>query len=365
MVAKKSNDRPVEALLYKPRPLLGFDIGHGSMKVLQLRNRHNKCMVEGYGYCTFDSNAVQDGVIVDIEKLAAAAQALFSENIVGSFSTRSVAACMPVTNTYSRVLTLPKLERTELMEAVKLESEQYIPMPIDSMYLDYQIIDETPESYDLLVSAAPRRVVDSYVLFFRTIGLEASVLEPSIIAVTRLVRHTERTDVPTLVVDFGSVTTDLIIYDSSIRVTGTINFGGNTLTNAISAALGVSEKQAHLIKTKYGLEKSKKQVDILNAVTPPLNQLVAEIKKMIRYYEDRNTGAQVNNTVSQIILLGGGANLPGFSTFITDHVRIATRLSNTWKNIHFGDLQGPHQIENTMYATASGLGLITPREVLK
>lgn len=335
------------------------------MKILQIDYRRGKAFVQGYGFCSFDSNAIVDGVITDIEPVAAAAQTLFADNIIGTLSSRSVAVSLPVTHTYNRVITLPLLDHTELMDAVRLEAEQYIPLPVDSLYIDYQIIDQGADSIDLLVSATPRKVVDSYILFFRTLGLEASVIEPSIIAVTRLVRHTENADVPTLVVDLGSITTDLIIYDSSIRVTGTINFGGNTLTAAIAEALGVNEKQAHLIKTKYGLEKSKKQAEILNAITPSLTQLTAEIKKMIRYYQDRNQAANKDNTVQQIIILGGGANLPGFSTFLTDHVRIATRLSNTWKHIQFGHLQGPHQIENTMYATASGLALIRPREVLR
>lgn len=352
-----------EELFYKQKPLLGFDLGHGSMKVLQVENKHGKCVVKGYGFGVFESALMVDGEITDIEALAKSAQELFANNIVGNFSTRNVAVSLPVTHTYNRVITLPKLDKQELADAVRTEAEQYIPIPIENLYIDYQVIWERPDEYDVLVSAAPRKVVDSYYLFFRAIGLDVSIFEPSIIAVTRLVRHTERTDVPTLVIDFGSVTTDLIIYDSALRVTGTINFGGNTLTAAIAETLQVNEKQAHLIKTKYGLEKSKKQAEILSAVLPSLNKLMAEIKKMVRYYEERSAGNKDNSTVQQIILLGGGANLPGFSTFITDNVRIATRLSNTWKNISFGDLQGPHQMENTMYATASGLALINPREV--
>ncbi len=354
-----------ELLLYKQKPVFGFDIGHGSMKVLQIEEHHGKCVVTGYGSAMFDSSALVDGEIVNLEHVAQVAKDLFATNLVGEVTTRSAALSLPVTHTFNRVMTLPKLEKKDLADAVRLEAEQYIPIPIDSLYIDHQIIYEHENELDVLVSAAPRKVIDSYVLLCRLLGLEISVLEPSILAVTRLVRHTELTDVPTLVVDLGSVTTDLIIYDTNVRVTGTINFGGNNITTAISDALGVSEKQANLIKTKYGLEKSKKQADIIDSLTPTLTRLVAEMRKMIRYYEDRGDNPDPSkNTVQQIIILGGGANLPGFSTYLTNSIRVATRLCSTWQNIGFDHLQPPHKVENTMYATASGLALIPPKDIL-
>jgi type IV pilus assembly protein PilM len=367
MVGLKIEKNPViqnEPLLHKPRPLLGLDIGHGSMKILQLEQRHGKSVVTGYGSTIFDNNAIVDGEIVDLESVAQAAVKLFSSDLIGEVSTRSAAVSLPVTHTYNRVISLPPMENKNISEAVRLEVEQYIPVPLESIYTDYQIINRRADGMDVLVSAAPKKVVDSYVLLFRLLGMELSVLEPSIVAVTRLVRHTELTDVPTLVVDLGSVTTDLIIYDTAVRVTGTINFGGNTITEAISQALNVSEKQSRIIKTKYGLEKSKKQDEILKGLEPTLAKLIAEIRKMIRYYEDRGDSSGRSITVQQVIILGGGANLPGFSTYLTNSLRIATRLCSTWQHIDFGKLQPPHQVENTMYATASGLALITPKDLL-
>lgn len=358
-------DKPSEPLIYKKKPLFGFDIGHGSVKIIELKKDKNKVSVNGYGSIQFDPVAIQDGEIVDFEIVAKAIKELFNSKLIGNIETSSAAVSLPVTHTFSRVVTLPILGKSDLIEAIKLEAEQYIPIPVDDLYIDYQIIEQTNTDQDILLAAAPKRVVDSYINLFNILGLEVAILEPSILSVTRLVKHAENADVPTLVIDLGSMTTDLIIVDGSVRVTGTIKFGGNNITSAIATTLNIDEKEAHILKTKYGLDPSKKQAEITDALNPVISKLVSEIRKVVRYFEDRSEDRKSSSKVEQIIILGGGANLPGFSSHLTGVLRIPTRLCSSWQNIGFDKLQPPHQAETTMYATATGLGLINEVEVLK
>ena len=198
---------------------------------------------------------------------------------------------------------------------------------------------------------------------FEAFGLEIALIESNISAVTRIVVHAEAHDVSTLIVDIGSTACDLSIYDgSAIRATGTVDCSGERITQHIAAALGVSVQQAHSIKTRYGLELSKKQEAIVKAVEPELNKLVSEIRKVMRYFTDREKNG---TAIGQIIILGGGANLPGLSTYLTDRTRVATRLCAPWNNVTFDRLQPPHELETTLYTTASGLSLVSPHEVTK
>jgi Tfp pilus assembly PilM family ATPase len=178
------------------------------------------------------------------------------------------------------------------------------------------------------------------------------------------VQHAENSELPTLVIDCGSVTTDLIIYNkSSVRVTGTVEFGGETLTRNIAEKLGMSIAQAAELKETHGLDPGHEQSKIVNALAQSLEYLSAEIQKIIRYYEERDKSQKVK--VGQIIILGGGANLPGFSTYLTSELRIPTRLANIWENIDIGHLQKPSGADASMYATSAGLALIAPKEVIK
>lgn len=351
-------------VLYHKKPLFGFDIGHGSIKVAQLRFIGKDVMLDGYGSIFFDAGAIKDGEIVNYEVVAEAAHKLFTENITGSISTSAAAVSLPVSHSFNRVIRLPKMEDKDVLDAVRLEAEQYIPVALDELYIDYQLINVDAENHDYLVAAAPKRVVDSYMNLFGILGLEAAVMEPSILSVTRIVRNSELSDLPTLVIDCGSTTTDLIIYNNmAVQVTGTIKFGGDTITRGLMESLNLTELQANTIKSKYGLDASKKQQEIADALEVPLRSFTTEIRKIVRYYEDR--GGDERGKVEQIIILGGGANLPGLSTFLTNALRIPTRLCSIWQRISFDGLQPPNLLDTSMYATAAGLAFIKPHEVVE
>ena len=345
--------------IYKDKPIFGLDIGFSSIKVLQLHTEKTKAIIDGYGACNFDASAVSDGVILDPEALAKTVQKLFKENIVGHITTRRICIAVPAARTFTRSMTLPRVAESDFAEAVRLEAEQYIPVPLDQLYIDYDVIRHTEKETELLAVAVPKKIVDSYTVFARLLGLEVVALEPSIGAAARLYVQAERSDVPAVLIDFGSMSSDITIYDRTLIVTGTVLGGGDSFTNLIAEKLQVTRPEAHIIKTKYGLGVSKKQKEITDALTPILEQLVKEIRRMIRYYEERSKG---KGKIGQIVTMGGGANMPGLSEYLTNRLRLPSRMCDPWQNMSFGKLQPPNNIEKSMYITVAGLALTRPQE---
>ncbi len=349
-------------LFYRDKPVFGFDIGRSSIKILQIEHTKKSSSVIGYGTISFDPKAIENGAIVDPEVIIKAAYELIEKQLVGKITTKSVAVSMPNTYSFNRILLLPKMERKDLVSAVELEASQSIPLPLEDLYYDFsptRTIDA--ETQEVELAACPKRIIDSYMPVFDALGLEVALIESNISAVTRMVIHAEAHDVTTLIVDFGSRACDLSIYaGGSIRITSTVDCSGDVITELIAKKLQLTFDQAHSVKTRYGIEKSKKQDEILDAVGTELSKLVNEIRKMIRYYNEHNNGEQ---PIGQVIILGGGANLPGLSGYITDKTRIPARLCAPWNNLSFGELQPPHELETTLYTTAAGLSLIKPEDI--
>lgn len=350
-------------VFYKDKPVFGLDIGRSSVKIMQINQSGKIARVSGYGTISFDESAINsNGVIVDPKLIIEATHKLINEQLVGSLSTRRVAVSIPNANSFSRVLTLPKMSSADIKSAVDAEVDQSIPLPLDQLYYDFSITRTLEdESIEVQVVATPRPIVDSYLGVFEALGLELALVESNITAMTRIVIHAEDHDVNTLIVDIGSTACDISIYDgSAIRATGTVDCSSERMTDNIAATLGITHEQAHSVKTRYGLEKSKKQDQITTAAEKELNKLISEIRKVMRYFTERNN---TSGPIGQIIILGGGANLPGLSSYITSRTRVATRLCAPWNNLTFGKLQPPHELETTLYTTAGGLGLVTPKEL--
>jgi len=345
---------------YKDKPLFGLDIGFGTVKVMQIESSGKKWDITGYGVTSFDPVAIKDGVILDPEVIAKAIHELFEKHLIGEVTSRRVAMSVPAAQVFSRVVTLPLLAEKDLDEAIRLEAEQYIPVPLDGLYMDYEVIKRTDKDTELLAMAIPKNIVDSYTTLVRLLGLEVVTMESTISADSRVFVHAKESGTPTVLIDFGSISADITIYDKALLVTGTVPCGGDVFSKLIADTLKVTAEEAQVIKNKYGLGVSKKQPEITAALGSALEQMLKEIRRMIRYYEERsNTKAKIG----QIVTLGGGANMPGLSEWMTDKLRLPVRMCNPWQNLDFGNLQPPHDVEKSMYATVAGLALIQPKEI--
>lgn len=350
-----------EILFFKDKSIFGLDIGYGSLKVMQIDSgaRHN---VTGYGAATFDPAAVQDGVVVDLENVAKAAKELFSGGLTGDITTSRVILSVPASRAFNRNVHLPNLSKKELMQAVAQEVDQYVPIPNNELYTDFTKIRTGPEESEYLIVAAPKKIVDSHIQLAQILGLEVVGVQTTIDASGRLFLQSENSNIPSVLIDFGSNSADLTIYDQGLIVTGTVPVGGDQFTKLIASTLNVTHQEAHIIKTKYGLGVSKKQKQITEGLTPTLELITKEIRRMIRYYEERSGSEQ---KVTQVVTMGGGANMPGLSDFITGALRIPTRTCDPWQNLHFHRLQPPNAAEKSMYVTAAGLGLTQPKELFE
>ena len=368
MGSMKNNKTPN---FFSPKPLFGFDIGNGSLKVMQVQTsgshdlkakNHKAVRVTGYGTISFDKKAIDNGVITDPEIIAKATKELFDKHLIGEITSRRVVMSIPAYRTFTRSIQLPILKPKELDDAVNLEAEQYIPLPLEELYLDYELISQTKEQLEVLAIAVPKKIVDSYLELNEILGLEPMLIETTMSAAARLFGQDPQSDVPTVIIDFGSLSSDISIYDHKILTTGTVTGGGQVFTDSIEKKLKVTHEEAGLIKTKYGLGLSKRQTEIKEALEPTLAQIVKEIRRMIRYYDERYG---TERPIQQIITLGGGANMPGLSEYLTNALRLAVRPCDPWQYFDYKGLQPPNNADKSMYATAAGLCLAPPKEVFK
>jgi cell division ATPase FtsA len=181
-------------------------------------------------------------------------------------------------------------------------------------------------------------------------------------AVGRLFARDPQSDVATVIIDFGTLSSDISIYDRGIVTTGTVEGGGQVFTDDIQKGLKVSRAEATIIKTKYGLSKSRRQSEIQSALEPTLEKIVKEIRRLIRYHGERYG---TDRQIQQIVTVGGGANMPGLSDYFTNNLRLAVRSFDPWQYVDVNRLQAPHLSDRQMFTCAIGLGIAPAHEVFK
>lgn len=344
-------------LFFKEKQLIGLDISQTSAKFIALSPRRTD--VQAYGYVELDQARMQN--VHDVEShLRGQLAEMLGKHSLGRLPSRQVAVSVPTYRTFTRSITLPHDAAGDLMSAIMLEAEQYIPVSLNELYIDHEIIERKADSIEVLMSAVPKLYVDATMSACQASGLTPVLIEPAIVAVARLIRRAEGGDLPTVILDIGAESTDIAILDKSIRVTGAVDVGGHTLTQAIMKAGKITHEAAHVLRTQDGLNVGSKQDMIRRAVDPSLQRIMNETKKVMRYYVERLGST---NKIEQLIIVGGGSNMPGLGEYFTENMVIASRVASPWQILDFGKLKPIPKQLRPRFITAIGLGMIDYREV--
>ena len=347
---------------YKDTPLIGLDINSTGIKIMSIDPK--KWLVNGYGSLDIDPVKMREALESNESTiLADSIKQLKKEAIIGDITNTRVAIAVPTSRSYTRTFTLPSSAEKSLDEAVMLEAEQYIPVPVSTLNIDYQIIDRKKKVIVVLMSAVSKSVIENITRNVIKAGLTPVLIEPSINSVGRVLTATEDGALPTVVVDIGPTNTDIAILDhGSIRVTAGLPIGSNTFTLDIAKKMNIALENAHQLKVLNGLSAGPRQQRIREALEPSLQQIVTETKKVMRYYTER---VNPEGKLEQLLVVGGGSNIPGIGDYFTENIVIAARVASPWQKLDFGKIQDPPKQYRSRYITVAGAATVSPGAIWK
>ncbi len=346
---------------YKDKPIIGIDISNTGIKIMSVDVK--RWLVLGHGATDLDPIKLKESLEGKSTYLAESLKILISEKLIGKLPSNHAVVSIPTAKSFSRTFTLPTSVQKNMHDAVIIEAEQYIPVPIETLYIDYEIIEKTKHEITILMSAVPRTIVDNCLLALEAVGMRTVMMEPSISSVGRLITIAEDGQLPSLIVDIGPASTDIAVLDNGyIKVTGGLAIGANTFTLDIAKKLNISIENAHQLKVLNGLSAGPRQEKITNALKPTLDRMTVEIRKVMRYYDERLANG---NKLEQLLIVGAGSNVPGIGEYFTNELVMPARVASPWQKLEFGKLPEPTKQFRSRYITVAGLASIKPGKILK
>ena len=349
-----------QRLFLHDKPVAGIDISPTGVKVMAIDPK--KWTVFGYGSVDLDPAKLQESLATGNDYLSGAINSLMTNHITGHIPSNHVVVSVPTSRTYSRNIVLPRQAEKNLLEAIQLEAEQYIPVPISELNVGYEVIQRTEKELTVTISAAPSALIEALVSACEASGLVVVLVEPGINSIARLIGYAEEGQLPTILVDIGAATTDIAILDSTIRASSSVNEGGNSFTLKIAEKLKVPLEKAHQLKVLEGLSYGPKQSGITAAMKPSLDQIVDKVQKIMRFYTER---IDSEKQLAQVVIVGGGSNVPGLGEYFTNALVMPARVASPWQILDFGKLPQPVRQYKPRYITAAGLACVSPKEILK
>ncbi len=353
----------------KGQSVLGIDIGSSAIKIVQIKKKRGRAVLETYGELALGPYAgVEVGRSTGLpkEKIIDALKDILRE---AKTTTLSCGVALPLSSSLITFITIPQVPEKQLQEVVSLEARKYIPVPMSEVMFDYSVIpredsfssdpqdvegvkadEKVPgkeaapvakqQSQDVLVVAIHNEYINNYQAISASLNLQPSFYEIEIFSSIRAV--VEQGIQAVMVIDMGAQSTKLYIIERGLlRASHIINRGSQDITLAISKSLSLTVNEAENMKRSYGLKGGPEYKELTEVITVNLDYIFYEANAALLNYQKKYM-----KNISKVILTGGGVLLKGF----TDLAKVSFQTEVVYAN-PFSKLETPAFL-NEQFQTA-------------
>lgn len=340
------------------RDLIGIDIGFSSIKAVALSHKESPPKLIGFGMTPSPQPGIISDADLDLEAVAASIKTLLAQLNV---SIKDVIIALPESHIFTRVVyDLPYLTDDELAQAIKYAAEEFVPMPITEVNLNYQIIFRSPQKGPksrtvVFVVASPKTLVDKYLKILTMADIKPLAIETELIAASRALVSFNPFSPTTLIIQLGAVATDFaVVSEGLILLTRSIATGGVALTRAIAQSLNFELIQAEEYKKVYGILEDQLEGKLFQILKPIVDVILNEAKRVIQGHESQNP----QRAIKRVVLTGGGAQLPGLVIYLANALGLEVQEADPWQAVT-KDSDMKKRIANSSpeYSVSVGLAL--------
>lgn len=332
----------------------GIDIGAGSVKALKLER-------DG------DNVKVADCVIIPHKKVLSSpdldetdAYRVATGSLMGqtrdAMKNTSIVVSVPGHSAFARFAKLPPVDPKNVANLVRFEAVQQIPFPIEQVEWDYQLFasSDSPD-VEVGIFAMTKDRVNERLSLWGDAGLTPDQITLGPVAAYNAMAYdlSFTPDMPgTIILDIGTVSTDLIIAEGARLWIRTFPLGGHHFTEAIATTFKLNYAKAERLKREAETSKYKKH--IFQAIKPVLSDMVQDVQRSLAYYQDTHPDARI----SRLIGIGSTFKIVGLRKLLSQQLKMEVHRLERFKRISVdGAGAADFEASTPSLVTAYGLAL--------
>ena len=348
---------------------VGIDIGTSAIKVVELKKKAGKVILETYGAISLGPYAGGEvGQVTNLptEKIAEALKEVLKQSGV---VTSSAALAIPMQSSLIFPIELPaQIKDSDIPSIIPIEARKYIPVPISEVSLDYFLLPEREPSFEdmnsseaipqktskknVLVVATQNDAVSRYRSILSQRNLTFSFFEIEIFSSVRA--NFEHNLSLVMLMDFGASRTKLALVEfGMVKSYHTIERGGADISLSISTSLGIPFFEAEKMKKEFGLFENPTEKSLSDIIKIHIDYIFSETNNVLLGYEKK-----YNRAISKVIFSGGGSLLKGLKEVAANNFRAEIEIGHPFSKVNAPAFLG--KVLETMdpeFAVALGLAL--------
>lgn len=313
--------------------VLGIDIGASSIKVVQIKKKGGRAILQTYGEISlgpYDKKQIGQATKLQPNQIIEALQDVLNES---SVSTKNSAISISMRSSMVSIFKMPKMNDKQLAQMIPIEARKYIPVPISEVALDWFIVPESSDDSDnkfveAMVVAIHNDVLADYNRIVSESKLQTSFFEIEMFSTARAILDTAY-NMPVMVIDIGAGATKVYIIERGVvRDSHILSRGSQDISINLSRSMSVNFDYAEKLKRNYGKNKPEQDQIIRENSEAIIGPILSDANSILLNFQKKQ-----NKNVSRAILVGGGSLLGGLQQIAQKRLGVEVVMGNPFEKV--------------------------------
>jgi type IV pilus assembly protein PilM len=318
------------ALFGKKKTTVGLDIGSGLIKVAVIDHAGRTPELTRVAVAPLSADAIVEGEVMDPGIVAEAIRAALA---AADVKMTSVVIAVGGRDVIIKRISIERAKEQQARELIRFEAEQHVPFDMDSVELDFQILDpkgDGPEMSVLLV-AAKRELVESKQRVLTDAGLDAAIVDVEAFALHNAfeMNHPDAMTGIVGLLNVGHDMSNINILDDGVPIlTRDLTVGTRRVREDLQRERGLSGDDAQALLQGYDRSPH------LDAVLETRgDEIAVGVERAASFLAQNSRGGEMR----AIYTCGGGSRIPGLNEMLAARLRTTVQQANPLANLKVRD----------------------------
>jgi type IV pilus assembly protein PilM len=318
------------ALFGRKKTTVGLDIGSGLIKVVVIDHSKREPELVRVTVTPLLADAIVEGEVMDPGIVAEAIQAALASADV---KTKEVVTAVGGRDVIIKKIQIERVREAQARELMRWEAEQHVPFDMESVELDFQILDPDGDGLEMsvLLVAAKRELIESKIRVLTDAGLEPVIVDVEAFALHNAfeVNHPDAMNGVVGLLNIGHDVTNINILDDGVPLlTRDLTVGTRRVREDLQRERGLSAEAAQQLV--QGFDRSPHLEAIIESRG---EEIAVGIERASAFLAQNSRAGQMR----AIYTCGGGSRIPGLNDMLAARLRVTVQQANPLANLKVRD----------------------------
>jgi type IV pilus assembly protein PilM len=309
------------ALFARKKTTVGLDIGSGLVKAAVIDHGRGAPELARVAVTPLADGAIVDGEVMDP---AVVADAVRETLAAAGVKPKGVVAAVGGRDVIVKRIRTERVKESQARELMRFEAEQHVPFDMESVELDFQILDPASEGLEMsvLLVAAKRELVTAKLRLLEEAGATASVVDVDAFALHNAF-EASYPDAMQGVVALASV-------GHEVTTVNVLDDGVPVLTRDLAAG---TRRVREDLQREHGLSARDAEALLRGGADPRLDAVIARHAEDVAVAVERaaaflESASRTAGPLRALYLCGGGARTAGLAESVAARLRVHVEVAS-------------------------------------